>query len=353
MASHLRRFVARLPIFALLGLTVLLFAFPGTAAANTNEPIAQTGGMSATLPLLGTSLTVGVQLDPATGNISGVTLDPTGTVTATKTTDHSVKFANADGSVKVSVRAKGSRLSIVARATLDQLKGAGTWSADVFGTGAKSTVNYTVGVKDGAPTLSIDSVSPAAGITDTVSGPTARSGDKWAWAGGRITFAHAGYQKRLSIFVGVGEDGKAVLSIVLTGKDKLKLEGTLADLVAGGSRTWSAHLCDGTAVSVTYHVAADGTVVFDSSSGAPAKEKSFKSGFVVRFDGTNVGVYVGLKKLDDGNYRLMVFGNSGHCGKAGGGDDCNGRGFGHGRHHHGHGWWDAFGFGGNPWGKHG
>ena len=70
MASHLvRRYAARLPIFALLGLTVLLFAFPGAAAANTNEPIAQTGGMTASFNLLGTSLTVGVQLD-AVGKIT-------------------------------------------------------------------------------------------------------------------------------------------------------------------------------------------------------------------------------------------------------------------------------------------
>jgi hypothetical protein len=269
MASHfVRRYVARLPIFALLGLTILLFAFPGAAAANTNEPIAQTGGMSVSLPLLGGSLTVGVQLDPTTGKITTVTLDPTGTVAATKTTDHSVKFANADGSVKVSVRAKGSRLSIVARATLAQLSGSGSWSADLFGTSAKSTVHYTVGSNAGAPTLSIDSVTPAADITSTTSGPTSKSGDKWAWAGARITFVHAGYEKHLSIFIGVGDSGKAALSIVLSGRDKLKLSGALDTLV--GTRTWSAHLCDGKAVSVTYKVNSDGTVSFVSSDGAPA-----------------------------------------------------------------------------------
>jgi hypothetical protein len=353
MASHLvRRYAARIPIFALLGLTVLLFAFPGAAAANSNEQIAQTGGMTASLRLLGTSLTVGVQLD-ATGKISLVTLDPNGLVTAKKTTDHSVRFANADDTVKVSVRAKGSSLSISARSTLAGLSGPGTWSADVFGTGAKSTVKYTVGSNGGAPTLTIDSISAASGITTTTSSFEAKAGSKNAWIGGRITFARAGYVKRLTIFVGVDKkSGKAMLSIVLSGRDKLKLDGSLADLA--GARTWAAHLCDGTAVSVAYHVTADGTVVFDSSTGAPAKEKSFKSGFVVRFTNTNVGVFAGLKKTDDG-YRLIVFGNSGHCGKAGGGDDKHG---GHDGHHNGHskhhhGWWDAFGFGGSPWGKHG
>lgn len=349
MASlSVRRYAARIPIFALLGLTVLLFAFPGSAAANTNEPIAQTGGMSASLPLLGTSLTVGVQLD-AVGKISGVTLDPAGTVAAKKTTDHAVKFSNAEGTVKVSVRAKGSKMSIVARATLAQLTGSGTWSADVFGTGAKSTVKYTVGSNAGAPTLTIDGVAEAAGITSTTSGPTTKNGDRWAWSGARITFVRAGYTKKLSIFVGTDKkSGKASLSIVLSGRDKLKLSGALADLV--GDRTWSAHLCDGTAVNVKYHVTSDGKVVYDSATGAPVKEKAFKSGFVTRFTGTNVGVFVGIKKLDDGTYRLLVFGNSGQCGKG----DGHGHGFGSGfKQHHGHGWWDAFGFGGNPWGKHG
>ena len=350
MASHLvRRYAARLPIFALLGLTVLLFAFPGAAAANTNEPIAQTGGMTASFQLLGTKLTVGVQLD-AVGKISTVTLDPTGLVTAKKTTDHTVKFANADGTVKVSVRAKGSSLAITARATLAQLSGAGTWSADVFGTGAKSSVAYTVGSNAGAPTLKIDSVSEAAGVTSTTSGPTSKSGDRGAWSGARITFVHAGYEKKLSIFVGVDKkSGKASLSIVLSGRDKLKLGGTLEALA--GARTWSAHLCDGTAVSVKYHVAADGTVVFDGATGAPATDKKFKSGFAARFTGTNVGVFVGLHKAADGSYKLQVFGMSGNCDKHNSGH--SGHGDGHQKHHHGHGWWDAFGFGGNPWAKHG
>ena len=352
MASHLvRRYAARIPIFALLGLTALLIAFPGAAAANTNEPIAQTGGMTASFTLLGTPLTVGVQLD-AVGKIKLVTLDPTG-LTTKKTTDHSVKFSNADDSVKVSVRAKGSSLSITARSTLAGISGAGTWSADVFGSGAKSSVKYTVGSSGGSPTLAIDSVSAAAGITSTTSGPTSKGGDRWAWSGARVTFVHGGYKKVLSIFVGVDKkSGKANLSIVLSGRDKLKLDGSLADLA--GARTWAAHLCDSTPVSVAYHVAADGTVAFDSTAGAPATEKTFKNGFIVRFDKTNVGVFVGLKKSADGTYRLVVFGNSGHCGKVGGGDDKFGNHhFKHFHHEIAHGWWDAFGFGGHPWGKHG
>ena len=106
---------------------------------------------------------------------------------------------------------------------------------------------------------------PASGITSTTSGPPAKSGTKGPGRAPRSRSRRAGYVKKLTIFVGVDKkSGKATLSIVLSGRDKLKLEGSLADLA--GARTWSAHLCDGTAVSVAYHVAADGTVVFDSST---------------------------------------------------------------------------------------
>ena len=57
---------ARAAGLALMAMALLL---PASAFANTNEPIAQTGGMTVTIPMLGTSLTVAVTLD-AVGNIS-------------------------------------------------------------------------------------------------------------------------------------------------------------------------------------------------------------------------------------------------------------------------------------------
>jgi hypothetical protein len=134
------RFAAKLSGFALLGLIV---AFPGGVAATTNKPIAQTGGMTATLPLLGTSLTVAVTLGD-TGDISGVGLFPaTGLARTSPATDKEVvRFSTSDGTTKVTVKAIGSRLSIVAKTkTLADLKGSANWSADVFGTGSKSTGN--------------------------------------------------------------------------------------------------------------------------------------------------------------------------------------------------------------------
>ena len=136
-------------------------------------------------------------------------------------------------------------------------------------------------------------------------------------------------------------DNTATLGITLSGRDKLKLSGTLAALA--GARTWNAHLCDGTAVSVAYHVAADGSVVFDSATPATFTEKSFDAskfwnfkhsdakdgtvkGFFVRFDTTRVGVAAWLKDNGDGTFKLVVQGSSGHCGN----DKTKDHGHGHG-----------------------
>jgi len=346
---------------AMFGITLatLMLAFPGLVAATTNEPIAQTGGMTATFPLLGTNLTVGVTLN-SVGDVSDVALDPSGTLTKTSGDGtHMVKFSNADGSVKVSVRAGGSSLTIRAKSTLADLSGQSTWAADVFGTGTKSTVKYTIGSNGGLPTLTIGAITTPSGVTSAVvtpvskaSGDKSKDGDKAkvqgdrSWAIGGVTFTSGGYTKHLSISVFANKsDGTAAVTITLSGRDKLDLSGTLADLA--GPRTWVAHMCDGTKVSVAYHVASDGSVVFDSATPATFMEKAFDSsklfdhwkdstakvsvkGFIVRFDNSGVGVAAWLKDNGDGTFTLVVQGSSGHCGMK---DDPNGKGdpngFGH------------------------
>jgi hypothetical protein len=349
MATPTQRLAARIPLLALAG---LLLAFPSGAAANSNNPITQTGGMSATLPLLGTTLIVDVALDDV-GNISGVTLDPSDTLSSTSTAKDVVKFSNADGSAKVSVKASGDRMAIKAKASLENLLGKGNWSANVFGTG-KASVEYTIGKDaDGNPTVTLGDISTPSGVLATKLDPKSKTSTKkaktsegraWAFAG--VSFSHDGFTKRLSISISTKlPDGPAKLSIVLSGRDRQKLSGTLEQLA--GDRTWSAKLCDGTAVAVNYHVTLDGTVVYDGATGAPAKERDLKagdggkkaksagkqsghknvvSGIAVRFDKTNVGVAVWLIKNDDGTYSLKVAGRSGHCGE----------GKKH-RHHHGDG----------------
>jgi hypothetical protein len=212
----------------------------------------------------------------------------------------------------------------------------------VFGTG-KATVPYTIGKDaDGNPTVTLGALTTPAGVVATKVDPKAKVFDKkdkddrgsaWAFAG--VTFTRDGFTKHLSIWISVHKaDGAARLAIVLSGRDRQKLTGSLADLA--GARTWTAKLCDGTAVSVKYHVAADGTVVYDGATGAPATEKAFDfgsagkshkggakdaqrgdfvSGFLVRFDKTRVGMAAALFKNADGTYTLKVFGRSGYCGQ--------------------------------------
>jgi hypothetical protein len=291
-------------------LIALAIAFPASVLATTNEPIAATGGMTAVLPLLGASLTVEVKLD-VVGNIAEVNVDPAGAVTKRDSNDHKVKFTSADGTVKVDVKAKGSKLSVTAKAgSLANLSGSGAWSADVFGTDDVSTVRYTVGAAAGHPTLAIDGVTPGGGATFEVS--PIKTGDDGDKASASVTFKLDGYTKKLTISVAVNDDGKASLKITLSGKDKQRLSGSLTDLQ--GARTWSAHLCDGTPVSVNFHVTPSGGVAFDSAVPTSVKVKTEKHGFKATFDGTKVGVSVKLQARRV-IYELKVDGKSGKCDK--------------------------------------
>jgi hypothetical protein len=305
-----------------LAVMVAMLALPASVAATTNAPIAQTGGMTATLPILGGGVDVTVALDPS-GNITGVTVsDPS--LAQTKATANVVKFATTDGKTKVTVKAKGSRLSLSAKVTtLAELVGSGNWGADVFGTSIKSMVDYTIGDDgSGNPTVTLGTPAPLpSGATWTPATPksSTEDGGSRATAGG--TFSYQGFVKRLSVTVSVekgdSEDpGSARLSITLSGKDRQSLSGTLAALAAAGGRSWSAHLCDGTAVSVMYHVNADGTIGYDGVTGPAATATPKDHGLTVRFDGTRVGLTVALKDNGDGTYTLVARGFSGSCGES-------------------------------------
>ena len=297
-----------------LGLMALM-ALPVAALASTNAAIAQTGGMTVVLPGLGTPLTVDVKLD-ANGNLVQVNLDPVGTYSVSRISGHAVTFVSADGATQVKIKAGGDKMSVKASAgTLDALVGSGTWSADVFGTGTKTTIGYTVGkALDGSPTVAIDSVNAPAGITVVQDPAKTDTEDHEAKASVKVSFSLDGYTKKLSISVSVDTEGthKATLKITLSGKDRQVLTGPLATLV--GSRTWSGKLCNGTAVSFTYTVNADGTLTFGAATGAPATSKTGEHGLTVRFDGTKTRVTVSLKQVEGGtDYTLRVSAKSGEC----------------------------------------
>ena len=295
-----------------LGL-VALMALPMAALATTTAAIAQTGGMTVLLPGLGTPITVDVQLD-ASGNVSQVNLDPVGTYSASKLSGHAVTFDSADGTTQVKIRAGGSRLSVKAAAgTLDALVGSGTWSADVFGTGTKTTVGYTVGkAADGSPTVSIDSVNAPSGITVAQGTPKTGTEDHEAKASATVAFSLNGFTKKLTISVSVDtEDAhQAVLNVTLSGKDRQQLP--LADLI--GAHTWSGKLCDGTAVGFSYTVNDGGALTYGSATGATATSTSVGHGLIVRFDGTKARVMVLLTPARDGTtWALSTRAQLGRC----------------------------------------
>lgn len=308
------RNLKRRPVGGLVGLAlVALLALPAGASANTSGPIAQTGGMTTVLPLLGSPLTVAVTLD-VVGNISSVDLDPVSDFSATRVGPHAVSFANTDGTTQVKIKARGDRMSTRASsASLDDLLGSGTWSADLFGTSETTEVGYTVGLSvDGSPTLGIDSVTAPADVTVDQKPVETKASDHGSWASARIDFAKDGFVKKLKITVSLRNDGDrpASLSFELSGKDRQKLSGTLEELL--GAHAWNGFLCDGTPAAVNFTVNADGSVAFVDATPA-ATEKDTKHGFVALFDGTRTKVGVLLYQKKDGTWSLKVDARADRC----------------------------------------
>jgi hypothetical protein len=257
-------------------------AFAVPALANTNAPIAQTGGAEVVIPMMGSTLTVTVALDTTSGAITSVNLAPTD-FTATKVSPSRVSFEKIpDGTTRLNIRAKGDQLNVSVRAvTLDDLVGTGgKWTGDVFGTGGDTVVLYTIGKDaDGAPTVAITSaVAPAPILAEIGAAKTGSHHDDESWASQSVKFTNDGFTVRLTIAVGVDNDddhpGDAKLRITLTGRDIQRL--ALADLV--GDHTWNGKLCDGTDASFTYTVNADGTLTAGAVDPADADVKpgSFK-----------------------------------------------------------------------------
>ena len=79
-------------------------------------------------------------------------------------------------------------------------------------------------------------------------------------------------------------------------------------------------------MSVTYHVATDGTIVYDGATGGTVTEKSKDGGLFVRFNGTFVGMFAWLKSEGSGTYKLVVQGFSGFCGQGNKGQGDKGHG---------------------------
>ena len=245
---------------------VMAFAVP--SFANTNAPIAQTGGAEVVIPMMGSTLKVTVALDTTSGAITSVNLDPSTDFTATKVSPSRVSFEKApDGTTRLNIRAKGDQLSVKVRSSkLDDLVGCRHLDRRRVRHGSTACAFRTRSARtpSGDPTVAIGSVVAPSPIVAEVGVAKTGSSDgddhDGAWASQSVKFTNDGFTMRLTITVRVDNDdenpGEAKLSFTLTGKDIQRL--TLAELV--GNHTWTGTLCDGTAASFTYMVNADGTL---------------------------------------------------------------------------------------------
>ena len=313
----------RVAIAGVVGLAGLAIAVPALAA--TNQVIAQTGGAEAQITLLGVPVTVSVELNTDTGDITAVNVTPPGDLVATKDTPSRVRFESANGQTSVSVKAKKDSLSIGARtASLKDLVGSNTWKSSVFGAGdGPSSVAYTIADDgSGGPVLTLGAIAPGTGVTANSLGTSNGGGDddEGMTASGSVEFTKDGFRKVLTIRVRVrkGDDddnasaGSASLSITLRGRNVQRK--ALADLA--GAHVWDGVLCDGTKASINYTVdATTGAVAVTSTNPADATTKDSKNGVAVVFPaGTVVSIRVKTAESATANAALAInVSGSKHC----------------------------------------
>jgi hypothetical protein len=268
-----------------------------TAASVAAAPVDTT----VTLPLFGAPLSFDVATDPG-GGITSVTVTPADANTvATKLRPHKVVFQSADpadatSTARIVIRSGHGEQSVSARAgSLAAFTGQpGMWSGDIFGTGAATVVNFTIAAKaDGTPDITGVTTSGAeTGVVGTVnySSGDGHEGDSGSSARVSVKFTSAaGDQSRsltIAVRVHTNEDGdtSAKLSISLG-----RMRGVALDAAtAAGTHTWNGTLCDGSAASITYTVALDGSVSAVTATPATA---------VVKTDGGKIGVMFSDKEF--------------------------------------------------------
>ena len=284
---------------AVLG-TVLISGAGFAAVTEAAAPVPTT----VTLPMFGAPLTLSITTDPG-GALTNVAVDSANTANyvATKLQPHKVVFesANAANPARVVVKSGHGGQSVSARAgTLAQVSGPGAWSGDVFGTGTASTVNFVIAAKtDGTPDIT-GVTSSAGGVVGTVdySSGDGHEGDSGSSARVSVKFTNAaGDQSRsltIAVSVSAGEDGdmSAKLSISLG-----RVRGVEGKAV--GSHVWSGTLCNNTAASIAYSVAADGTLTLGAIAPATATSSTGEEGTTVTFTtGERVRI---SSKMDDNN----------------------------------------------------
>lgn len=259
----------------------------GTATAGAAPKVDPLLPTELTLPFPGAPLKLTVTTGPG-GAIASADLDNAGAFTATDVSARKVSFVANDGTLQLTVRSKGNEQRVTAKAAeFSQLVGTSNWSGDVFGTGLASTVAFTVGGDELAPTLTIDdavSGDAAAGgeaiIGDVRTGSDDDDGE--IELKGSVQFTLDGQSRTLSIKVKVENDDDddddspegASLRITLS-----KLRGVPQSIdEAVGEKTWTAALCDGTSTAtVVYTVNADGTLTLGSATNSDGSSPEIKA----------------------------------------------------------------------------
>lgn len=306
-----------------LGASALVVALavlgvPGVALASTSEALADTGGMTLTVELLGVPVDIAVTLDDI-GHITEVAVsDPA--FDETRSGEHRVRFLNGDDSTRIEVKARGHKLkSEVKTAGVDDIVGSHTWSADLFGTGTDTVVTFRVAKNAaGHPELqdvAVDASTLPPDATFEIKGPKHELEDDEAESKAKIEFFWNGFKMTLKIEAELhldeaAEERPAKLKIELKGRDVQRLRNlALEDLV--GDHAWTGRTCEGVPLEVTYSISDSGDLSFTDASvdGAPSDAFELKDkghGFEIEFDGSDAEVRVELKQKDDGTWELKV-----------------------------------------------
>lgn len=292
---------------ALLG-TVLIGGV-GVQNAAAADPVPTT----VTLPLFGVPLTIDITTGPG-GALTSVSVNPADNTVATALKPHKVVFQSSNPAdptadpARVVVKSKNGGQSVSARAgTLADVSGPGSWSGDVFGTGAATSVNFTIAAAaDGSPDITGVTSSDATAVIGAVNHSTGDDDEGTEMSASvSIMFTNAAGDMSRSLTIRVkvgGEDGstEAKLSVSLG-----RLKGVAIDAVkAAGPHTWTNTLCDGTTATIKYTVAADGTVSAVTVDPASAELRTDTSKIEARFaTGERVKIRV---RLDNGLIRIDV-----------------------------------------------
>lgn len=273
-------------LFGVIAASAALLITAGVTTASAAPADVPSGvPTTTTLPLLGVPLSVEVTTGPG-GALGTVALTGSGDYTATTLTSGRVVFENTDGTGKVKVGSGHGGQSVSARAgSLADISGDGTWSGDVFNTGAATGVAFTIGATtDGGPDITNVTSDDATAVIAPTEYRTGDDDDESeAAAIAKVTFTAPGKTRTLAIVVRThtDEDGTTSASARVT---LGRIHATALPVgEAIGDKSYQGLLCDGSVFTVNYNVAEDGTITFLSADPDTATSKTDGNGIEVRF----------------------------------------------------------------------